>query len=850
MKKILLAISLLFFTAFTYLVQSKSFTPEKLRTYKPIEIHKPFFIDTVNVKGKTYKEENLLATSISFPAQEQFTNIILPDTAGYYQLVKPATGKMFQLISFYINGNGYGDGKLKITATDRFELYLDNKKVAEKKSVEDSLKSAKSAETKLSGNINGKRAVIKLLTSSDSKIIPTFKVELIPDKTDSTLVYSFTNDTKRYLAIEDILIGKRVNFTSISPSGRLVLMRFTDTDNSGKNHSTIEVFDTQNQNTIFAEQANRKQLRWMNKEDKLTYLEKNNNGQKLISLDPITNELKVIAENLPDESFSYSPDGKYLYYAKKETLDAKSPKGLKRIIAPDDRQDYYRNRYSIIQYQLNTGLSQQLTFGQNSAGISDISSDGRYLLILSSEEDLRERPFRKNSLFLLDLQKGNVDTVWMNQRFVNGAKFSPDAKQIIFTGGPDAFDAIGKNIAKNQIANSYDTQAFIMDLGTKKIMPITKNFYPSVNRVDWNEQDGMIYLNVQEKSFTKIYRYNPKTNKFTIIPLPEELVRSFTLAKNSTDAAFIGSGTANSGRAYVVNLKNNTSKMIADPYKERLQHITLGEVKNWTFTSQMGDKIDGWYYLPPNFDPKKKYPLVVYYYGGTSPTQRTFESTYPLQVYAALGYVVYTLNPSGTTGYGQEFSARHVNAWGKYTADEIVEGTKKFVSAHSYVDGSKIGCIGASYGGFMTQYLLTQTDLFATGVSHAGISSLSSYWGEGYWGYSYSAGASAGSYPWNNAKLYVEQSPLFNADKVTTPLLLLHGTADTNVPPGESIQMFTALKLLGKPVELVMVEGENHAIYNFEKRISWNNTIYAWFAKWLKEDAAWWNDLYPTTNKE
>jgi len=121
----------------------------------------------------------------------------------------------------------------------------------------------------------------------------------------------------------------------------------------------------------------------------------------------------------------------------------------------------------------------------------------------------------------------------------------------------------------------------------------------------------------------------------------------------------------------------------------------LGEVKDWHFTSSFGDDIEGRYYLPPNFDPKKKYPLIVYYYGGTSPTSRTFESTYPLHVYAAQDYVVYTLQPSGTTGYGQEFSARHVNAWGERTADEIVEGVKAFVAAHPFVDGTKIGNIGA-----------------------------------------------------------------------------------------------------------------------------------------------------------
>ena len=93
--------------------------------------------------------------------------------------------------------------------------------------------------------------------------------------------------------------------------------------------------------------------------------------------------------------------------------------------------------------------------------------------------------------------------------------------------------------------------------------------------------------------------------------------------------------------------------------------------------------------------------------------------------------------------------------------------------------------------------------------------------------------------------MYTLQSPLFNADKINTPILFLHGTADTNVPIGESIQMFTALKLLGKPTAFVRVEGENHHILDYEKRILWNNTIYAWFAKWLKDQPEWWDALYP-----
>ena len=310
-------------------------------------------------------------------------------------------------------------------------------------------------------------------------------------------------------------------------------------------------------------------------------------------------------------------------------------------------------------------------------------------------------------------------------------------------------------------------------------------------------------------------------------------------------AAYIGGGDTSVGVAYTHDMKKNISTQIANPMGKKLENVQFGEMEEWNFTAQDGTTIKGLKCLPPDFDPEKKYPLIVYYYGGTTPTTRSMTTPYSPQLFAARNYVVYVIQPSGTIGFGQEFSARHVNAWGEWTADEIIEGTQKFCEAHPFVDAKKVGCIGASYGGFMTQYLQTKTDIFAAAISHAGISNVTSYWGEGYWGYSYNAVAAAKSYPWNNPDLFVKHGSLFNADKINTPLLLLHGTSDTNVPVGESIQIYNALKILGKEVEFVAVEGEDHFVADYSKRQLWHNTIMAWFARWLQDSPQWWNELYP-----
>ena len=798
---------------------------KQFRYAGPYEVKKPFLQDSLDVNSKKFTEKELLKTAIPFSNVRQSAQFLETDTNGESMLPGTSQACHIGLASFYLNSDRYVKGSLQIKGPETYEVYINNEKQTP-------------ADGKIALTLEPHRyeVVIKYLSEKDKT--GSLKVTF---ETEAEAVVTATTDPEKRYTISDVFDGTRIRSVNLSPNGKYLLTAYQTTFPGGKTESFQQVTDRASGQVLIESSSN--DYSWMPQSNLLYYTRNGLQGKELVSIDPVTKTENVLSSNLPDGWFIFSPTEEYLLFTVSEE-GPKKDKDMEEILVPDDRQPGWRNRSFLHKYDLATGVFERLTYGHNSTSLNDISQDGRYLLFTSQERTLTKRPFSITTLYRMDLQTMETEAL-LKDPFIGRATFSPDGKLLAIEGSGEAFDGIGLNIAPGQTSNTADGQLFIYDLGSKQVSPVSKDFNPSIQYFTWNRHDKQIYLQGEDKDCVRLYVLNPSTGKIKPIPLKEDILSDFTLAESAPELVYYGESASNSQRLYSVNLKKNTTVCLKDLSKDILKDITLGEVRDWNFKAAAGDTIYGRYYLPPHFDPNKKYPLIVNYYGGTSPTERSLENRYPSHAYAALGYIVYIIQPSGATGFGQEFSARHVNAWGKRTGDEIIEGTKKFCAEHNFVDAKKIGCIGASYGGFMTQYLQTKTDIFAAAISHAGISDITSYWGEGYWGYSYSSLATANSYPWNARDIYVEQSPLFHADKINTPLLFLHGSVDTNVPVGESIQMFTALKLLGKETAFIQVTGQNHQIFDYKKRAEWNNTIYAWFAKWLKEQPEWWEALYP-----
>lgn len=796
-----------------------------IKTFKyagPYPVQQPFMLDSVDNQARKFDHTQLLDSPLDLKVLNSSTQQVSSPLA-------PGGQDALHLLSFTITNTARTKATIKVGGLKHFRLFLDGDAVG---------KGEQKNEVTLTPSTH--TVVIKYL--SEAKKADSLKVSV--ETPEGKTVTAGLNDanTKRTYNIYDVICAANYPSVSLSADGKYMIVRKTWVDHDGQAHSKQEVRNYATGKVVSEWAQN---ISWMPQSSKFYFTQNDAEGKRqLMTVNPATAEQQVLVSNMPKDGwYRFTPDEKSLIY----TITVEGPKKDKEVYdikSPDDRQPGWRDRTQLAKYDLATGIMQPLTFGYHDVRLMDISADSKYILFSKNEERLAKRPTTVTSLYRMNLASLEVETLIDKGEFIGGALFSPDGKSLLVDGSPEAFDGIGKNVDEGQTPSMIDTQLYLFSIADKQVKPLTRDFNPNVQRVAWSKADGNVYFTAEDKDCINLFRLNPATGKITRLNVPEENIGTFSLASAARAMACVGQSVSNADRLYKLDTKSLKPTLVDDLSARELKGVEFGECKAWNFVNERGDTLCCRYYLPPHFDASKKYPMVVNYYGGCSPTSRMLASRYPHHVYAANGYVVLIVNPSGATGFGQKFSARHVDTAGEGVAEDIIASTKAFCQEHRFVNDKKIGCIGASYGGFMTQYLQTKTDIFAAAISHAGISDHTSYWGEGYWGYSYSEVSMANEYPWTNKHLYVDQSPLYNADKIHTPLLFLHGTADNNVPVGESIQLYTALKLLGRPTAMVLVEDQDHHILEFSKRLKWQDTIFAWFAKWLQDDSSWWEEMY------
>ncbi len=830
----------------------------------PVPVDKPGFINGPNVKGEDFENK--------FVLQNEYLNLVdlrpkegdpllwddyRPRTwsveksmsSGFMRIKSEKPELQIAYAAFYIESDGLYTYSCEVESPQMFEIFLEGKMIASNYTV-----SKKDTTSKKTASLSLDRGKFLVLVKSMFLKGDKNKWEIkasVSSKADSLATLDVSPVER--MDIHHLLEGTKLGSVSLSPEGSLIALTYSRVNTeTGKTVRWTEVKEVSGGRIL---QSFRKTgttgFRWLPVGKKLYYKSENENGCSVLVFDFESGIEYPVMCDIKDLGFyTWSDNGQFIFYGR----DEKKPAGEKTSLKYTD--DLYNRTFRpktvtvLYRYNVNTGVSTRLTFGEHSANLHDVNADGSKIVFSTDIPNPIQRPFRTQNMYLMDLETDAISELWQDFRWRGSAEFSPDGSQLLVSGGPDLFGAVGRNIGDQPIANNYDGQLYIYTISDGEVNPITREFDPSIEQAFWHPADNRIYAMASQEVYVRLFVWDAVSNEFSRIETVPDVMRTLSVAEKSLSAVYTGNSLGTPNKAWILDIASGENKLFDKIEDEVYANVSFGVSEDWDFETSGGDMIRGYFLYPRNFDPEntdpsKKYPLIVNYYGGTNPIEKSFGGRYPIDIWAGEDYVVYVPQPSGARGFGQEFSARHQNNWGKITIDEIIEGTEKFMAAHDFVDSTKVGCIGASYGGFTTMLLMAHTDIFTCAISHAGISSISSYWGEGYWGFGYSSEATGDSYPWNRKDIYVDQSALFNADKINTPLLLLHGSEDTNVPIDESIQLWVGLKILGRPVEMVQVEGEDHHILAYSKRIEWHNTIMAWFDKWLKDEGHDWKKLFP-----
>jgi dipeptidyl aminopeptidase/acylaminoacyl peptidase len=296
------------------------------------------------------------------------------------------------------------------------------------------------------------------------------------------------------------------------------------------------------------------------------------------------------------------------------------------------------------------------------------------------------------------------------------------------------------------------------------------------------------------------------------------------------------------------------AQVISDPNQGLVNSLALAPLESFWFPGANGTKVQGFLVKPPNFDPSKKYPVKFLIHGGPQGAWGdAWSYRWNPELFAADGYVVVMVNPRGSTGYGQRFLEEVSGDWGGRPYVDLMKGLDYAEQRYSFIDKDRECALGASYGGFMANWVLTHTNRFKCIVTHDGMYNPQSAFGttEELWFNEWEFRPLAGNgpdavveqtkpaHPWDfydkpaSEDPFRKWSPMYFIKNAHTPTLVVHSQRDMRLDVSEGMQLFTALQLLGVPSRMLYFPDEGHWVLKPQNSQLWNETVSDWCDRWL-----------------
>ena len=656
---------------------------------------------------------------------------------------------------------------------------------------------------------------------------------------------------KRALTFDDLVSCKRLSDPQFSPDGNWIAFAVKTMDEA-KNNSHTDIYivspDGETLRQFTNQESSCSSPQW-SPDGRLTFL---SSSQIWIQGINDSDPKQLTTHHSEVEEFVWSPDGKYIAFASRvypdctdqdciQKRDERKDKNAVKARVYDDllyrhwNEWWDHKRSHLFVLNVESGEFNDVTPGDYDAPPISLSSgftfspDSRHLLF-TSNHDKMVAASTNNDVWRVPVEGGELEliTTECKDRNFKGndsdPQFSHDGKYLAFLS------------MKRAGFESDKPDLFIKNMNRGKFNNLTKDMDIRIDSYQWMPDGKSILLRIDEEGRYRIKRLDIKSGKMTSL-INDGYNKNISIGPDGKSFAYLHEQTTMPFELYVGSTETGESQQLTQFNAELLADVDMNSIEDFWFEGAGDDKVHGFIVKPPLFDMAKTYPAVFFIHGGPQGAWHDgWHYRWNIQMWAAQGYVMIMINPRGSTGYGQKFTDEISKDWGGKVFEDLIAGQKYVLETFKFIDKKRIAAAGASYGGYMVNWIEGHMDAFEypfkTLVNHDGTFNLYTNFltTEELW---FPEWEFNGPY-WEDETWYQKWSPHNYVDNFNTPMLIIHGEKDYRLSYTEGLMPFTVLRRKGIPAKLVLFPDEGHFVLKPQNSRFWHETIFDWLDSYIK----------------
>ncbi len=660
----------------------------------------------------------------------------------------------------------------------------------------------------------------------------------------------------RRLKPEDIWSFELAGDPRVSPDGRRVAFVLTGIDSEANAYtSSIWVAETDDPGSVRPltnpagdDPVRETMPRWSPDGRRLAFASNRDGATRLWIIDPDGGEAKRVGEQSGNlAGLTWSPRGNALAFTSAPPAPAPES-NLRPDVYSTDRLRYKFNgrglmaderRNAVWVMDVDTGESHQLTDSYWDDANPTWSACGDYVYFVSDRYPEKDM-YYVTDLYRVSAAGGEAERVSDGEGPVNNPVVSPDGGRVAFIGHHRGDDTVA-----NLELGTMDPDGNERSSLTSGIDRSVGNSVGSDTRMDggtgepvWIRDGEEILFSMTDGSRCGLYVVGPGDDPRSIEGLPPVITSFSASSAGDPVVAAVAADWDNPGDLWIVRPDGGAERFTRFN-DDLLEELILSEPRRVEYTGAEGWPMEGWIMEPADARDGEKYPLILHVHGGPASTSGDV-FFFEYQLLASQGWGVMYNNPRGSKGYGEEHARGVIGEWGRNDYLDLMAAVDRAVQL-DWVDADRLAVTGGSYGGYMTNWMVSQTDRFRVAATFRSISNLYTKYGCSDIGFYHNRKGMGGADLWDEEDFIMSRSPMRFARRVDTPILIVHSEEDHRCPMEQAEQWYSALKRLGVECSLVRYAGENHELSRSGKphnRVDRLNRLVDWFRRYLDGENA------------